>query len=203
MQVSDAKWASIYACIWSDQTKALQDAFEKDPKTTVVAKFQVGANDTLLDLTSYDQDPIAGQLRDPHRTESELTEVIKSLTLYGQAVQIRNPVFTPPTGTGKPIPLPQDADPNAISVANWTRIYAYIWLQEKKNPGYRKLFEADPLKGVQQIVPDMKNTFKVTITYQKLLNLGDPPNLPTSDTLDGICKDMDAKKYRHKPHLCC
>jgi len=200
--VSDLKWARIYACVWLDQ--ALQNAFEKDPKTTVVANFQVNPSDKLLDLTGYDYDPIANQLRDPHTTDTALTEVIKSLTFNGQTVQLRNPMFTPPTRTGTPIPLPQDADPNAISLADWTRIYAYIWLKEKNNPGYRNLFEGDPLKGVQQIVPDMKNTFKVTITYQKLLNLGDPPKLPTSDTLHDICNDvMDAKKYRHKPHLCC
>ena len=194
--VSDAQWARIYACAWAGSLKKAD--FEKDPKTTVVGQFGIVSSDTLIDL-NYAYDPVATWLSDPKRTQVELTTVIQNGSIPGGKT-MSAPTFTFPDGTSIPL---QPGD-GSITLADWTRMYAYIWLQERfnKNLGCRALFEADPLKGVQQIVLDMKNTFGVTITYTKLLNLGPAPTT-IPDRLTDICKDSDAKKYRHKPGLCC
>jgi hypothetical protein len=201
--ISEVQWARIYACIWSDPT--LQQAFEVDPKKAIFplrTTFQIDPNDTLMDL-SYNYDPVWKLLKDPARTDTELKEVITSGKLNGKEVRLSASVFTTPDGSS--IPLPQDADPNAISIANWTRIYAYIAYQEtiNGNPYCRALFESDPAKCTQLIVTDLKKPpYSVTITYTKLLNLGAPPNIPLPDTLKAIRNGADIKNSRYMPNFC-
>jgi len=188
----------MYACVWSDPTKRTD--FEKNPKKAIMGKFPgIVASDTVLDL-SWPYDPVATWLKDKASTDELLNVVKTGSTSSGQ--KLSAPVFT---FQGWSTPLPQGGDPAAISLENWTRIYAYIWYQSKTgNSTPKGNFEKDPFSALPPIVADLKNPpYSVTITYTKLLNLGPPPTIFPPDTLMSICNDADAKKYRHKPNLCC
>jgi len=199
MAVSDVQWARMYGCVWSDQN--LQALFEVDPKKAIDlrrTKLHIGANEPLLDL-GWPYDAVANWLSDSTRTPGELEAVIRSGSIPS-GENLSAPEFKPPTGKGQPTKLPPGD--GAISLPDWTRIYAYIWYQSKTgNPGLRGQFESDPATALPAIVAGIQNMVGYKINYSKLLNLGAPPHIP--DKLTDICDADDAKKYSFMPCFCC
>src|SRR6266446_1797129 len=210
MAISDTAWARIYAKAWYESSQGqtgFQDNLELDPAKAINAlrsQFGIGRADTIVNM-DYDCDSVAQQLKDS-ANKSLLEQVIKSGNLNEQ--QISGGMWIRPNPLEE-IPLPERAVNPAISPADWTRIYAYIWHRYiHGDVATRAEFEKDPASALPQIVADIKTSYKVTIDYTKgvtrFLDLGLPPRKDEDPMLLKSIQDApDAKKYRHKPCLCC
>ena len=210
MAITPTQWARIFAKAWYESTQgkpAFQEKLEHDPANAiddaVRKQFGISRVAKIIDL-DYDYDPVAQQLRDS-ATPDLLLKVIKDGELNGN--QMSGGTWIRPNPQEE-ITLPESAVNQAMSLADWTRIYAYIWYQylKKDDVDTRATFEKDPASALTQIVDDINKNYGGAIGHKKgdrLLDLGLPPHKDKEPTMLKSIQDAeDAKQYRHIPKWC-
>lgn len=211
MAITPTQWARIHAKAWCESKQpnptTFQDDLERDPAKAIFAvssQFGISRADKIIDL-DYDSDPVARQLRDS-ATPALLLQVIRDGMLNGHHLSGGSWIRPNPQ---EEITLPERAVNPAVSLEDWTRIYAYIWYQYLFNgdKNTRAQFEKDPASVLQAIVDAIKASYGVTIAYtpgDRLLDFGLPPTKDDDPTvLSNIENAWDAKQYRYKATLTC
>jgi hypothetical protein len=196
-----------------------RDKLQKDPKAAVDEAR--GASDLpgiiipnpvrLMDLyysysTPANPDPIADLLTAIFQgspTADVLSEIFTKGTLFGQRVELPCGEWIHPKGTRTLFEHATDA----LSLADWMKIYAYIWHQIRfmHNTTIQEAFEEDPALTLKNnIVPNL--TLSKAYDYQKtaLFTLGDnSPPYASPETLTDIRNDPGARNYRHRIRMSC
>jgi hypothetical protein len=155
--------------------------------------------------TPANPDPIADLLTaifqgDP--TGNVLSEIYTKGTLFTKPVELPPGEWINPSG---PIKLFEHAT-GALSLADWMKIYAYIWHQIRfaGNTTIQEAFEEAPALTLKNnIVPNV--TLSKTYKYQTtpLFSLGDPAPDASPLALTNIRDALDAHNFRHRIRMSC
>jgi hypothetical protein len=220
--------ARIHAQAWYEDPQGkpgkFKDMLDKDPAGAIEPRkkgFGIldGANGAkLLDLESYNEDfgDIDFSDKGPYSTAN-----LEKIYLTGQDPTTGNQLEMKPslwiTPSGQIIPVGQNPNPTTgISLADWARIYAYIWYQVRfaSNQTIMDHFERDPSSALHdpshnfndEIIPNLNQLSVIQIGYNRgttsLITHGDPPMAFATDFQD-ISDDPNAKGYRYIVRFSC
>jgi len=213
--ITDLQWARVHAKAWLDSN--FKDTLDKNPAAaldpSVRTQLKIRLDAKLIDLKSASG---YGVNFDNYKPD-ELQTIYTTGKLGGKLIEMTPSQWRSPSGNFQDV---TQKDPG-ISLANWAKIYAYIWYQFKfaSNGTIRDDFEnkpaetlRDPTNNVKDQTVDNVNRLSPTVPkidyiYQQtpLITHGDPPTEPGSPAgLKDIRDDeMDAKGYRYRVSYCC
>jgi len=213
--IDEYTWARIVAKAYLD-TSDFKSVLETDPAAAVSRtrlenpEFKIPPDPVkLMDLTySYDGPPdsVAKLLIAIFQgtTEAQLKGLYTSGELDGQPMELPCGEWINPAG---PKRLFEHAK-EAVSLADWMRIYAYIWYQmrfgQPQPPppdNIRLRFEKNP---AQTLDKEIAGPLKLTYAPGKpLFTLGDPVPDSSPWKLTDIRDDAGAKNFRHRIRMSC
>jgi hypothetical protein len=213
--MSATQWARVFAKAYLEND--FKTTLEIDPFAAVNQvrdSFGIDPHAKLMDIaylaysypTGY-PDSVATLLSAIFQgsTEEQLKEVFTSKTPFGREIALPSGEWIEPAGRITHLVPNRDA----ISLADWMRIYAFMWHQVRfrSNPGIKDEFEMDPAKALEDsIIPKLNavpDAPPITYDYQKtpLFTVGAAPEDP--ETLKEITKDAKAKGYRFRGRMSC
>jgi len=212
--VDEYTWARIVAKAYLD-TSDFKSKLETDPAAAVSRArienpgFNIPAAPVRLMSLSYspeysEPDSVAKLLKAIFQgcTQAQLQEIFTYGTIGGQLVELPPGEWIPPSQVTRFF----QQGTTAISLADWMRIYAYIWheIRFAGDSTIREDFEEDPAQTLADEI--VKPAGPLNITYQKgttpLFTLA-PPSPETTTQLTSIRDTAGALGYRHRIRMSC
>jgi hypothetical protein len=224
--------ARIHAQVWAEdqnnrggpgQSGGPRDKLDTDPATAIEPRkkgfgiFDGPSGAKLIDLDSYNEDfgDIDFSDSGPYSTNDLQQIYLKGLDPAGNQLEMKPSLWITPSG--QIIPVGQNPAPGGLSLANWARIYAYIWYQARTgaNTALKGDFEMNPVNalvkhGVISSIntaanaapPPTPTPISYTPGATPLITHGDPP-MPFATDFQDISNDPNAKGYRYIVRFSC